>query len=292
MRIDTDSVGVKGIAFERHRQREAEGYTRQRDREYMMDELAWGALAYAAPGPVVRPENYPSEDPLCWDPSYDKRAKHDRIRQLEIAGALIAAELDRIDAEIEHLTYISCDWSRGEQPTSEMIRHFYLRTTRHVRLVQTAMGVLAKERLWSLQAQRQLIRRARRHDQSKFLPEELKGYIWLTEYFRCQKVGKEFDEPVWYEMVTDEAWEHHQKANRHHPEFYEDVNDMEALDLAEMVADWWAMAVELGGTARVWARKTVGERWDFNSVLVDDIYKFIEILEEYEEDLPRSLWKG
>ena len=31
-----------------------------------------------------------------WDKSYNKRHKHNRIRQLEIAGALIAAEIDRL----------------------------------------------------------------------------------------------------------------------------------------------------------------------------------------------------
>jgi hypothetical protein len=34
--------------------------------------------------------------PESWAPEYDKRGKHDRLRRLEIAGALIAAEIDRI----------------------------------------------------------------------------------------------------------------------------------------------------------------------------------------------------
>ena len=109
------SDGAKRIARERERQINAEGWTPEHDDEHDGDELAWAAVCYAAPGPVqsereiratcgCREAMCPHEpmfgpgfvDPWPWDESWDKRGQHDRIRQLEIAGALIAAEIDRL----------------------------------------------------------------------------------------------------------------------------------------------------------------------------------------------------
>jgi hypothetical protein len=55
-------------------------------------------------------------------------------------------------------------------------------------------------------------------------------------------------------------------ANRHHPEFHADPNDLSNVDLIEMVCDWTAMAQEFGqGSARGWADKTIGKRVAFNA---------------------------
>lgn len=98
--------GLDLIAEERVRQIEEEGYSQDDDLKYVHDELAWAAVCYAAPGSVrakhdveyaagdILGELY--ADPWPWESKWDKRGKHDRKRQLAIAGALIAAELDRI----------------------------------------------------------------------------------------------------------------------------------------------------------------------------------------------------
>jgi hypothetical protein len=107
--------GVALIAAERKRQIEAEGWTPSHDDEWHGDdELAWAAVCYAAPDRVYRKHEEqeieggyggePSEvsttvtfqDPWPWEEEWDKRQKHDRLRQLVIAGALIAAEIDRL----------------------------------------------------------------------------------------------------------------------------------------------------------------------------------------------------
>lgn len=112
--------GLELITAERQRQIEREGWTPEHDDEHANSELAWAAVCYAAPKPVrallptqVRPcgcrsvdecrhnifrcERY--RDPWPWDAEWDKRGKHDRLRQLAIAGALIAAEIDRLQRE-------------------------------------------------------------------------------------------------------------------------------------------------------------------------------------------------
>lgn len=40
-------------------------------------------------------------DPWPWPMSFDNRQQHDQLRRLVIAGALIAAEIDRIKAAEE-----------------------------------------------------------------------------------------------------------------------------------------------------------------------------------------------
>lgn len=104
------------IAAERRRQMGAEGWTPEHDDEHSQGELAWAAVCYAAPKPVRIWAKVPKRtgqraeiggeaflpqvrrlvDPWPWDEQWDKRGSHDRIRALTIAGALIAAEIDRL----------------------------------------------------------------------------------------------------------------------------------------------------------------------------------------------------
>lgn len=117
MKID----GCQAIVNERKRQIEKEGWDAEHDKEHSEQELAWAAVCYAAPTTVTASkfkkmgqwncgcrswgecccdyfykEFENALDPWPWDGEWDKREKHDRLRQLAIAGALIAAEYDRI----------------------------------------------------------------------------------------------------------------------------------------------------------------------------------------------------
>lgn len=87
------------IALERSRQIVEEGFTADHDYHHSSGQLAWAAVCYAAPLPIYRhEESYQGfwfHDPWPWDRDWDKRGKHSRLRELVIAGALIAAEIDR-----------------------------------------------------------------------------------------------------------------------------------------------------------------------------------------------------
>ena len=106
--------GVKLIAQERNRQIRKEGWTPLHDRKvHDGGGLAVVAACYAVnklPGPKI-------EIPFPWDEQWDKREKHDRKRSLVIAGALIAAELDRLLAEesANALTAEVQDWLFSEE---------------------------------------------------------------------------------------------------------------------------------------------------------------------------------
>lgn len=95
-------TGVELISAERKRQVEQEGWTKEHDAKHANSELAQAAACYAMPewdrkyistGLGPRPILWP------WYIEWWKPTPNDRIRELVKAGALIAAEIDRLLAE-------------------------------------------------------------------------------------------------------------------------------------------------------------------------------------------------
>jgi hypothetical protein len=90
--------GPELIATERIRQIEVEGWTPEHDRAHGdNDSLAMAAVSYATPA-RLRQSPLPGMAPLTWPwlERYWKPCPDDRIRELVKAGALIAAEIDRL----------------------------------------------------------------------------------------------------------------------------------------------------------------------------------------------------
>lgn len=104
--------GAERIALERARQVSEEGYDEEHDDDHTDGQIAMAAACYAAPERIYIREDYASsvsfDDPWPWDAYSDARpcngnvltpekaTKAQRIRLLEKAGALIAAEIDRL----------------------------------------------------------------------------------------------------------------------------------------------------------------------------------------------------
>ena len=109
-------TGIKLIAEERKRQVEVEGWDDEHDDEHDEGELAMAAVCYASPDLIYQlsdgSNNYLFIDPWPsnWLRKWDKRKyknvvyiipngelpNNERIRNLVKAGALIAAEIDRL----------------------------------------------------------------------------------------------------------------------------------------------------------------------------------------------------
>lgn len=97
--------GVERIAAERKRQVEVEDHDLALDNTYDQGELAVAAACYAVPKEVLFLDVTPQGTLFVIHPEKFwpfkaesfKKEKHLRIRQLEIAGALIAAEIDRLE---------------------------------------------------------------------------------------------------------------------------------------------------------------------------------------------------
>ena len=88
---DRNMTGVELIAIERERQIKEEGFDAKHDDHHKDGELVWAAITYAFPTRHVRRDHMWPFSISWWKPTPD-----DRIRELEKAGALIAAEIDRL----------------------------------------------------------------------------------------------------------------------------------------------------------------------------------------------------
>lgn len=99
-------TGIELIAAERKRQVEEKGYTAEHDAQHTDSSIAWAAVHFAIPDYVeldhcgivlhIYPELFArkaTQGKLRVD---FQQYGRDRIRQLAIAGALIAAEIDRL----------------------------------------------------------------------------------------------------------------------------------------------------------------------------------------------------
>lgn len=97
-------TGVGLIRAERRRQILEEGWDAAHDDKHDLGELAHAAACYAVDDSELWAGPYGVGVKACrrlwpWDHEWDKRKKHSRKRCLEIAGALVAAELDRLIRE-------------------------------------------------------------------------------------------------------------------------------------------------------------------------------------------------
>jgi hypothetical protein len=105
---------IREIAIERKRQISNEGWTAQHDDEHTKGELALVAASYASHAATFRDAhtlgmNYSTKaSPPNWPWSRDWWKPTDRRRDLVKAGALIIAEIERIDrAERQHLAGVA-----------------------------------------------------------------------------------------------------------------------------------------------------------------------------------------
>jgi len=99
-------TGVELIARERARQEGVEGFDAIHDSGsgHADGQLALAACYYAMPGsvyvPVLRRDIQPEYlYPRDWGDKWAKRGPKERLRQLVAAGALIAAEIDRLQRQ-------------------------------------------------------------------------------------------------------------------------------------------------------------------------------------------------
>lgn len=102
-------TGIERIAAERQRQIEVEGWTAEHDAEYEHNELWEAARSYLAAARwaqftnLAQPMSAHDRDQQAFWPWHEDwwKPSLDPIRNLEKAGALIAAEIDRLQSEGE-----------------------------------------------------------------------------------------------------------------------------------------------------------------------------------------------
>jgi hypothetical protein len=92
------TIGSGDIGHERNRQILHEGWHASHDDQHADQEMLTAAILYAA-SCFSDARRHLVNIRWPWDEEWDKRDKHDTRRKLVIAGALIAAEIDRLDRE-------------------------------------------------------------------------------------------------------------------------------------------------------------------------------------------------
>lgn len=98
-----NKTGIELIAEERQRQIEVEGWTAENDKLHINGELADAAAYYALTGDIIDyiDAHWGLDMHLTiwpFDLKWLKRTPDNRVRDLQKAGALIAAEIDRVIA--------------------------------------------------------------------------------------------------------------------------------------------------------------------------------------------------
>lgn len=158
-------------------------------------------------------------------------------------------------------------------PSKEMFDFFEVRTKKHIENVGFCLKKM-QEMYPAVSAE--LAERIVQHDQSKYGAVEYIPYVYLTWFHKMRNEGVSYSYPSpAIEGAIKLATEHHIHNNRHHPEFHGNPNQMTEVDLVEMVCDWGAMTMELGGDTKEWADKNIS-RWDFDKEHVKLIYMFID----------------
>jgi len=87
--------GIERIAAERQRQIDDKCWSPEHDDDHEDGEMALAAASYIL-AEQDRNEDYESSDMWPWEAKWWKPSQENRIRELEKAGALIAAEIDRL----------------------------------------------------------------------------------------------------------------------------------------------------------------------------------------------------
>ena len=118
-----------------------------------------------------------------------------------------------------------------------------------------------------------LIWRGVKHDNSKFSKEEFK-YI-----YKAYNTNVKFGTRQYYSLTRDAASARnlHAMRNRHHPEFYGNINRMSIIDLAEMLCDWKAATKRVDGDI-IYSLRINTKRYKIDRDLVEAIRRDINEL--------------
>ena len=165
----------------------------------------------------------------------------------------------------------------NEKPSKEMVKFYEERTKNHIERVRSNINFFMLDKDFDL---KELYKRLKDHDKSKFSVAEYVPYIWMTEFYRKKQLGEEFKYPSEsIKKEVDEAIKHHYEVNRHHPEFHNNIEDMTDEDIVEMVCDWVSMSQEFNNSLKEFANKKIDKQYKFSDNQKNLIYKLIEEFE-------------
>ncbi len=119
----------------------------------------------------------------------------------------------------------------------------------------------------------ELLKRAAVHDNSKLEDKELYLLSRLNDRIEA------FTDPDYRLNDTQkEIIEEHWRKNRHHPEYFEDYNEMTELDILEMCCDWSARSSQYGTDLMEFVKTRQENRFHFSPEVYKKVVKYCKIL--------------
>ena len=92
------------------------------------------------------------------------------------------------------------------------------------------------------------------------------------EVFRNPETGLTEEE----KFIISIHWKH----NRHHPEFFYDINDMTDLDILEMTVDWFARSLEYKTNFMEFVEKRQENRFKFPDNIYSKVVDYCKLIEK------------
>jgi hypothetical protein len=118
----------------------------------------------------------------------------------------------------------------------------------------------------------ELAKRCVVHDNSKLSDVEIESFVQLPQ-------EKDHTKP--HNRLTDDQkklLETHWKNNRHHPEFFSDINHMNEIDIMEMCVDWDARSKQFGTKLVPYVLEQQQARFNFSDEMLAKVLEYCEIL--------------
>jgi hypothetical protein len=125
-----------------------------------------------------------------------------------------------------------------------------------------------------------LLERIYNHDNTKFSNREFYG---LADNVHDKRSLKNVNEDQIAKEEKMKFIKFHWFSNKHHPEYYSDVNDMKLLDILEMCCDWYARSKEFDNDPIEFFNKKQGTRWNFNKEMQETIIKHLRALKSLDK---------
>ena len=120
-----------------------------------------------------------------------------------------------------------------------------------------------------------LVQRAADHDNSKFESKELLDIASISDNFSNFK-----DANLLLENEDLEKIKEHWKNNRHHPEHFSNIENMEELDILEMICDWHARSKQHETDLLEFVKVRQNNRFHFPKHMFEKILFYCNIIVE------------
>lgn len=130
-----------------------------------------------------------------------------------------------------------------------------------------------------------LIRRGVSHDNSKFSKDEFDKLVNITTS-NSEKCFR--DASVSLSEKERKAIEHHWKSNRHHPEYFNNSDDMTELDIIEMVCDWAARSEQYGTELLDFVQERQRNRFNFSEGLYAKVEMYCRLIVKLSNNIEKK----